>query len=160
MAKIVNSGNGGRLQRMDETFGWDPFEQFSQARRTMNSLLDSVMGSNAGNMREWTAPALDLYEKDGKYVIEAALPGVSKEDIEIEVADNALSIKANKTEEKEQKDARYFYREVRRGGLARTVTFPQDIDSEHVEADYQNGVLKISVPTTAPMKAKKVEIKG
>lgn len=160
MAKLVNQGNGGRLQRMDDVYGWDPLEQFSQARRTMNSLLDSVMGSQGGTLREWTPPALDLYEKDGKYVVEAALPGLRKEDIEISIAENALSIKADKTEEKEEKDARYFYREVRRGGFARTVTFPQDIDADHVEADYQSGVLKITVPTVAPMKAKKVEIKG
>jgi HSP20 family protein len=153
-------GDGGNMQRIDDLFTWDPFEQFANARRTMNTLLDSVMSPRSGATMEWTSPALDLYEKDGKYVIEAAIPGLKKDDIEIAVSDNRLTLSAKRQEEKTEENARYHYREVRRGGFARTIAFPQPIDEEHIEAEYTNGVLRVTVPTAEPVKAKKVQIKG
>ena len=162
MAKLPTLRNGeGNLQRPEEFFSWDPFSQITNARRTMNSLLDSVLRPEMGSASEWIGvPALDLYEKDGQYVVECAVPGLKKEDLDIEVNDNRLTISAKKQEEKTEQNAHYHYRELRRGGFSRAVVFPQDIDSEKVSAQYDNGILKISVPPAKTAQTKKVEIKG
>jgi len=142
---------------------WDPFTEMATLRRTMNSVLDSAL-SPLGSIGESTAsaPAVDLYEKDGTYRVECAVPGLKKEDIDIEIADNRLTISAKREEEKSEGDqnSRYFYRELRRGSFQRTIAFPEEIAAEQVSASYENGILALSVPTTKPAKAKKVAING
>lgn len=161
MARLPSIRNGeGNPQREADWYAWDPFAQITNARRTMNSVLDSVLRPGAG-AAEWAGvPALDLYEKDGQYVVECAVPGLKKDDLEIEVNDNRLTIAAKKQEEKTEDNTRYHYREVRRGGFSRSVIFPQEIDAEKVSAAYENGILKIAVPPAKSAQAKKVEIKG
>ena len=140
--------------------GWDPFAGLTSMRRAMNSLIDSAMhGDYQGNAALW-APALDLYEKDGKYVVDVSVPGLRKEDIDIEIADNRLTISATRQEEKQEDKTRYHYREVRRGGFSRTVSFPQDIEADKVTANYKDGILQVTVPLSKQLAAKKVAIQG
>jgi HSP20 family protein len=160
MAKLPTlRTDGGRLTRLDDLFSWDPLSEISNVRRTMNSLLDSALDPSTG-MTKWTSPAIDLYEKDGKYVVEAAIPGLRKDDIQIEISDNRLTLTARKLEEREEKNERYHYREVRRGGFARSIVFPQDINADQVDAEYKDGMLRVTVPMEKPVEAKKIAIKG
>jgi HSP20 family protein len=102
-----------------------------------------------------------VYEKDGKYIVEAALPGFKKDEISIEVIQNQLKISAKTSEEKsEDKSERYHYRELRRGSFYRAIAFPTDIDADMIEASYDNGILKLTVPPVKPVAGKKVAIKG
>lgn len=139
-----------------EVVRW-PFPELTSFRRTMNSLLDNVMLPDTSTL----APAMDVYEKDGNYIVETAIPGFKKEDINIEIADNRLTVHGKKAEEKmDEAKGRYHYRELRRGTFSRTVAFPADIDIEHVEASYESGILKIVLPPIKPAPSKKVAIKG
>jgi HSP20 family protein len=134
-----------------------PLPELTSFRRTMNSLLDNVVLPDTSAL----APAMDVYEKDGKYIVETAIPGLKKEDINIEISDNRLTVYGKAAEEKtEETKGRYHYRELRRGAFSRTVSFPADIDAEHVEALYESGILKITVPPIKPAPSKKVAIKG
>ena len=141
---------------------FDPFSELANMRRTMNSLLDSAMRPSEGQSQfpGW-APPIDLYEKDGLYHVDVALPGLKKDDIDIEVTDNRLTISGNFEQTSKSDDsAKYLYREVRRGGFTRTIAFNDDIDAEKVAASYENGILKLSVPLVKTLQAKKVAIKG
>ncbi len=166
MAKLATVRNGNTLQRLDDFLTWDPFAEMANVRRTMNALLDSVLSpptSLTAGGSVWSGygvPAIDLYEKDNAYVIEAAVPGLKKDDIDIEVTTNSITLSAKKQEEKTEENERYHYREVRRGGFSRTITFPQDIDPEKVEATYQNGILHITIGMAKPVATKKVLVKG
>jgi HSP20 family protein len=134
-----------------------PFPELSSFRRTMNSLLDNVMLPDTSAL----APAMDVYEKDGNYVVETAIPGFKKEEIHIEICDNRLTVYGKAAEEKtEEAKGRYHYRELRRGTFSRTVAFPADIDAERVDATYEHGILKITLPPIKPAPSKKVAIKG
>ena len=134
-----------------------PFPELTNFRRTMNSLLDNVMIPEPTTV----APAMDVYEKDGKYVLETAIPGFKREDINIEIVENRLTVYGRSVEEKkEEEKGRYHHRELRRGSFARSIAFPTDINAELVEATYENGVLKIVVPPIKPAPAKKVAVKG
>lgn len=165
----IRRANGGSSVASPETIfdrffegGWDPFSEISNLRRTMNMLFDSALRPSVpGALATGTwVPAIDLYEKDGNYVVECALPGIKKEDVDIEVDENSLTLSTKHTEEKVDENTRYHYREMRRGSFSRRITFPYDIDPNKVTADFQNGVLKITVPASKTHQAKKVAIKG
>ncbi len=104
-------------------------------------------------------PALDIYEEEDKVVIEAEIPGVNKEDIKINVEDNVLTIKAEKKKEEKVKDKDIIYEEIAYGMYAREIELPHTVDTEKIEAVYENGVLKISLPKKEEVKPKQIEVK-
>jgi HSP20 family protein len=136
----------------------DPFNELTSVRKTMNTLLDNVM--RPLTFREFAVP-MDFYNKDGKYYIEMSLPGVEKKDVNIEIEGNCLTVAGNYASERqeEEKDKRFHYRELRRGGFSRSVTFPEDIDPEKVVATFDRGILKVEIPSLKPARTQKVAIK-
>ena len=106
------------------------------------------------------APPLDVYEKDGKYVLDLSLPGYEAKDISVEVNGSTVTISGNHKESAEKKDARYYRRELRSGSFMRSVTLPQDVDADMVEASLEKGLLTISLAPVKPIAAKKIAIKS
>ncbi len=104
-------------------------------------------------------PALDIYEDEDKIVIEADIPGVKKEDIKISVEDNILTIKAEKKKEEKAEEKDIVYEEIAYGLYAREIDLPHTVDTEKIEAEYKDGVLKISLPKKEEVKPKQIEIK-
>ena len=103
----------------------------------------------------------DIYEKDGKYHIEMDVPGYNKEDIKIEAQKDSLVITAEKNEEKNEEDKkkRYIHRERRYGKYQRSF-YLEDLDSENIDASFNNGVLKITIPKKEEKENKKfIDIK-
>lgn len=118
---------------------------------------------------EWTAPRItglssappmDLYEKDGKYIIELAIPGYDAKEINAEVNAGTITITGAHTEKSEKQTAKFYRKELRRGSFTRTITLPQDVDPEKVEAKVEKGVLTLSLLPLKPIAAKKIAIKG
>ncbi len=111
------------------------------------------------------APKMDVYEKDGKVVVEAELPGFKREQINAQIKDGALTIEAKSEEKKEEDNKKkgYWRKEIHHGYVKRMVALPE-IDEGKVEAEFENGVLKITAPRIQPQveesKTKKLEIKG
>lgn len=137
----------------------DPFANLTQVRRTMNSLLDTVMRSNGGAPSLWLPP-VDVYERDGKYFVECAVPGLNKDDIDIEIDENRLTISAKMQQEKSGENARFHFHELHRGGFSRTIIFPGNLDAQKVSATYDKGVLKIEIPANKAATSKKIAIRG
>lgn len=106
-------------------------------------------------------PRVDMKEEDNSYLVEAEVPGMTKENVEIELGTNSIDIKAKKEEEKEEKAEGYIRRE--RGSLSfyRRLPLPEDADRDLIEAKMEDGILKISIPKTQKPedRKKKVEIK-
>jgi HSP20 family protein len=103
-------------------------------------------------------PNLELSEKDGNYVIDMALPGFDPKNIDIEVSGNEITISG--TYERKQEDRKTHYSEMQQASFTRTVVLPQDVDSDKVTASFESGMLRVTAPSIAPIKAKKVAIKG
>jgi len=161
--RVIRNGIKPTSEYLNPLFenAWDPFTEMATLRRTMNSVFDSALAPlGAGGESPTWSPAIDLYEKDGTYHVECAVPGLKKEDFDIEIADNRLTISAKHEAEtsEEDKTNRYFYREMRRGSFQRTIAFPEDIDADRVSATYEHGILKLTVQTAKPSKAKKVAV--
>src|SRR5271169_941485 len=112
------------------------------------SLFDRLMKPSWDVIDEFeriAAPAIDLYEKDGSYIVECALPGFKKEAITIDVVDNTLTIAAKSMAKRDVEKANYYYREMRRGSFSRSISFAQPIDPAKVVAAYESGVLTVTV---------------
>jgi HSP20 family protein len=107
------------------------------------------------------APAMDLVENKGAYQISAELPGLSPEDVEIEMTDRTLTIRGEKREETEKTEADYRLSERRYGSFRRVLTLPDGVDADKVSAKVVNGVLTVTLPKLAAAKsaAKKVAVK-
>ena len=106
-------------------------------------------------------PSIDVKEGEKDIVVKAELPGLEEKDIEILLADDALTIKGEKKEEKEDKGKNYYHMERTYGSFHRVIPLPAEIDSKKVEATFKNGVLSVVLPKTEKAKAasKKISIK-
>jgi HSP20 family protein len=105
-------------------------------------------------------PKMDATETDKEFELTFELPGLEEKDVEVNVADNVLTIRGEKKAEKEQKEKDYRVVERSYGSFARSVELPEGIDPNAVRATITKGVLKVTVPKPAPAMTKKVEIKA
>jgi HSP20 family protein len=107
------------------------------------------------------APAVDVAETDKAYEVTAELPGMDESNIEVKLADDVLTIKGEKKEEKEEKNKDYYVSERRFGSFQRSFTVPAGVDAGKIEANFKNGVLTITLPKSAQAQKseKKIEIK-
>ena len=104
-------------------------------------------------------PPLDIYEDNDKIIVEAEIPGLSKEDIKINVADNILTIRAEKKKEEKIKEKDVIYEEIAYGIYEREIELPQTVDTDKIDAVYENGVLKIILPKKEEVKPREVKVK-
>ncbi len=105
------------------------------------------------------APAMDVRETEDAYVVEADVPGMNKDDVHIEVADNVLTIKGERKDEKEEKDKNFHRIERSFGSFARSVALPAGIDPGKVSAKFDNGVLTVTLPKPEDRKPRRIEVK-
>jgi len=131
------------------------FEDFF---RPWNGLFDNGHLWN----RVMEVPAVNITEHKNQYLISLAAPGLKKEDFKIDLDDNLLTISAEKEENKEEKDELFSRKEYNYSSFSRTFTLPEEMNKEKIEAVYEDGVLKISVPHNKEIKrpsAKHIDVK-
>jgi HSP20 family protein len=121
-------------------------------------LMDELMRS-AGNGNRVTGftPLVDVHETEEEYLVKVDLPGVKADDVSVEVNDNVLSISGSRAAD-ETGQAQLVERPY--GSFVRTLTLPQGVDSDSIEAGYRDGVLELRIPKPAEQKPKKITIDG
>jgi HSP20 family protein len=102
---------------------------------------------------------IDVYEEKDEIVAKAELPGMSKDDINVNVADHILTIKGEKKKEEETKDEDYFFSERSYGTFVRSIELPADVQTEKAKANFKNGILEIRLPKTEEAKKKEIPVK-
>lgn len=107
-------------------------------------------------------PEVDVYQTDKNVVAEVSLAGFKPEEIDISVEGNVLNIKGEKEEKKEQgkKGKEYYRKEIRKGSFERAVRLPVEVKGEKAEAEFNEGILKITLPKAEEKKAKKIQVKS
>ena len=103
---------------------------------------------------------IDMYQTKDNVIIKSTIAGVRPEDIDITVANDMVTIKGSRRKEESVSADDYFYQECYWGGFSRSVIIPVDIDREEIEADLEDGILTVIIPTAAKDKTKKVKVKG
>ena len=106
------------------------------------------------------SPAFDVSETSEEFTVKAELPGIAEKDIDISISDGILTIKGEKKQENEEKNACYHTVERRYGSFSRTMRLPTDVDAEKVDATFKDGVLKLALPKSEASKPRKIEIKN
>jgi HSP20 family protein len=109
-------------------------------------------------LSDWR-PTVDVEEKKEEYLIKAELPGVKKEDVTVSIENGLLTVKGEKKFEKEEKDKKHHLVECSYGSFMRSFTLPTGAKAEMVNAEFKDGVLKLTVPKTEEEKTKQIDIK-
>jgi HSP20 family protein len=140
---------------------WEPLGELEQVTERLRRMLDQTFGgigwpSRIAEPAGWS-PLFDVEERDDAYMVEADLPGVKREDVQIELVGNELSI-TGQLDERERKGV--MRRQTRRlGRFELRLTLPEQVDPEQVEATLANGVLTVNVPKTARAERRQIEVK-
>jgi HSP20 family protein len=102
--------------------------------------------------------AVDMYETDDAVVVEASVPGVKPEEIDVKVAGHVLTIKGERKEEKKEERSSYVYRERSLGSFHRSVTLPTEVDVDEATAEFEHGVLTLTLPKSETVKPKSIKV--
>lgn len=140
---------------------WDPFRDLISLREKMNRLFEEA-ATTRGEEKEmisstWT-PSVDIYEGEHELVLTAEVPGIDEKDIEIKIEDNTLTLKGERSFEKEAKEENYHRIERAYGSFYRSFSLPHYIDSDKIKAEHENGVLKIIMPKKLELKPRKIKV--
>jgi HSP20 family protein len=142
---------------------WDPVRELDSFQTDMNRLFDGFFGvrngASGGGHRRWI-PAMDLVETDEHLVLRADLPGLSEDDVEVEIKDGVLTVSGERKAEHEEKQEGYYRVERAFGSFTRSLSLPQGIDAGEVTAGFDRGVLEMRVPKPAERKPTRVQIGG
>jgi len=130
-------------------------------QKEINRMFDSFFRGPEDDGLQTTSwnPLVDVTENDHAYLLNVELPGVSRNDVKIVVQDNQLTIRGEKKQEKESKNSNYHRVERSYGSFQRTFTLPSTVKAEKIEANYNDGVLSITVPKAEEARAKEIEVK-
>lgn len=141
---------------------WKPFGELTNIRNEMNELLNRFLGESRPSLRrgeEWWQPLVDISETEDNVLVKAELPGLGPKDVNISLLGDTLTIKGEKKTEKEEKEEQYHFVERYEGTFQRTFRLPANIKRDQIDATFDKGILKISIPKTEETKAKQIEIK-
>jgi HSP20 family protein len=145
-----------------ELVKWNPWNEMMGLRNSLHRMFDDGSFSAQREARGLTSgcwnPAVDVYETDEAYVVNAELPGLNKEDIAINVKDRILTVKGERSFDHEVKEDRYYRRERAFGKFQRSFSLPEGVDSEMITAEFKNGILKVSIPRPEAKKPKQITV--
>jgi HSP20 family protein len=142
-----------------ELVRWEPFSGFGNIRSVFSDLFDENSGiSWAQPSRTAWYPAVDVLESKDSYLIRAELPGLNKEDINVEVKDGALVLTGERKAEKPADGVEYRHVERVNAKFRRSFSLPETVNQEGIEAAYKDGVLEIRVPKAEKAKPRQIEI--
>ncbi len=142
---------------------YDPFRELRGLHDEMNRLFTGVVPSaqtqGEFNRGAWS-PSVDIYEDKEKLFVEAELPGMNRDDFELSVENNVLTLKGERKFEKKTEGDNYHRVERAYGAFTRQFTLPQTVTADGATADFDNGVLRVALPKREETKARKIEITG
>jgi HSP20 family protein len=139
---------------------YDPFRELRGLHDEMNRLFNPPQNDRGEFARGAWSPSVDIFEDQNRLIVEAELPGMNREDFEVSVENNVLTLKGERKFEKKTEGDNYHRVERSYGAFTRQFTLPQTVTSEGATADFDNGVLRIALPKREETKARKIEISG
>lgn len=137
----------------------NPLGELVSLRQAMDRLFeDSFVRPRSGVIGEEHSLALDIRSTGDEIVVEAALPGIKPEDVDVSVLGDTLTISASHRAETTRDDDGYSYREIRRGSFSRTITLPSGVKADAASANFENGMLTLHLPKAEEAKARQIPV--
>lgn len=139
---------------------WEPYRELMDPRDLFDRFFEAPFlrrGDLVAALKG--VPALNMYDVNGSIAVDIALPGVKPEEVEVNIVGNTLTVKGEHKTDEEVKEGDYYRHEVHYGTMTRTFNLPTYVDTDKVEAKFEDGILKIMVPKMPQAQSKKIEIK-
>jgi HSP20 family protein len=136
---------------------WEPFREIAALQNEMSRFMNGLLEGNGRTNQAWV-PALDVWETENEIVYAVDLPGITEDDISVELDDGALTISASRERTQEESEDRFYRFERRYGTFARTVGVPQGVSESDISADYKDGVLEVHVKKPEQPKPKRIQV--
>jgi len=160
---IVNSDSSGLGGLNMTLIKWDPFRDVETLQNRINRMFEDSFGRTQApddemNLCAWRPP-VDIYETENGIVLAAELPGVGKEDISVEVKDNILTLKGERTANPNIKGKKFYRHERCYGTFQRSFTLQHDIQPNLIKATFKDGVLEIEIPKPDEEQPKQITVK-
>ena len=137
---------------------WDPFREVVALQNRVNNLFREMNDGDSPLTTASFVPAVDIYEDSKKVVLKLEVPGIEEKDLDIRVENNTLTVKGERKFEKEEKEENFHRIERRYGTFYRAFTLPSTVDTEHVQANYQNGILKLELSKKPEAQPKQIKV--
>lgn len=141
---------------------YDPFRDLRTLQQEVNRLFTGTAAhsfDDEGIARGSWNPSVDIYENKDQIVLEAELPGMSREDFDLSVENNVITLRGERRFEKQQETDNYHRVERSYGSFTRSFTLPNTVTAEGASADYRNGVLRVTLPKREDTKARRIEVR-
>ena len=143
---------------------WEPVREMMTLREAMDRLFDDAFTHPFSRMENGgsrgSSAAIDMYETNNEVVVKAALPGIKADEVQINVTGDTLTIRGEMKHEEERKDKSWHIREHRWGTFERSVMLPTGVISDKARADFDNGILTITLPKSEQVKPKTITVKA
>ncbi len=142
---------------------WEPMREIVSLREAMDHLFDDAFTRPAGLADGWNSSgslAIDMYQTDNEVVVKAALPGIKADDVQINMTGDLLTIKGEMKQSDESKAKNYHIREQRWGAFERSIQLPLAVVSDKARAEFENGILTVTLPKAEKVKPKLITIKA
>jgi len=138
---------------------WEPFREFTTLQDRMNRLFRDSFGDGQEALTTTNfAPAVDVYEDEHNVTLKIEVPGIDEKDIDVRIENNTLTVHGERKYEKDEKEENYRRIERQYGSFTRSFTLPNTVDHEKVAANYEKGVLKITLAKKAEAKPKQIKV--
>ena len=138
----------------------EPFREFAALHNEMNRLMNGLVDTGNGRSNQAWAPAVDVWETETELVYAFDLPGVSRDSIDVEFEQGALTVSAERSQSNEVSEDRFYRFERRFGTFSRTIALPEGTSDEAINADYKDGVLEVRVRKPEQPKPRRISVGG
>ncbi len=145
---------------MSNLIRFEPMREMISLREAMDRLFNDAFTPSHDFASGWQVPAVDLYQTDDEVVVKASLPGMKSDDVQISITGDMLTLKGEFKQEDEKKEKAYHLREQRYGAFERTFALPTAVISDKAKAEFENGVLTITLPKAEEVKPKMITVKA
>lgn len=139
---------------------WEPVREMMTLREAMDRLFDDAFTRPLSLSGVSGMPAIDMYQTNDDVVVKASLPGLKSDDVDITVTGETLTLRGEFRQETEEKETGYHIREQRSGSFERSILLPTDVKADKAKADFENGILTITMPIAEEVKPKSIIIKA
>ncbi len=147
------------IMKYREPYGTSSWNSMRSLQQEINALFnDDFFPASTGLFDRTYSPAVDVVENTGNYVILCELPGLTNEDVDVQIADNVLTIKGEKKENTEHSEKHCYKKESWYGSFQRTISMPSGIDSTGIEGQLENGILQITIPKKEETKPRQISV--
>ncbi|GBB84531.1 hypothetical protein RclHR1_01110016 [Rhizophagus clarus] len=137
---------------------WDNLDLGCSVSNIFDDFIKDLNVAKRGNVRSRQFPALEIHETEKEYIVNAELPGLTKDQISVDVHDNILAISGEIKKDEKFQEGKTIIQERRYGSFSRSISLPPDVKTEEVTAKFENGVLEMKLPKSSPA-GKKINIK-